>query len=41
MRIIIEGIEGEDLVLLIYILKRLNFDNKEELIKKWNEFLKS
>ena len=39
MRVIIEGISGEDLVLLMYILKRLNFENKNGLMKKWEEYL--
>lgn len=37
MRVVVEGISGEDLVLLIYILKRLNFDNKAELMDMWEQ----
>lgn len=39
MRIVIDGIKGKDLVLLMYILERLDFDNKEHLMEKWKEFL--
>ena len=40
MRIVIDGIKGKDLVLLMYILERLDFDNKEHLMEKWKEFLR-
>ena len=40
MRVVIEGIEGKELVLLMYILERLEFEGKEELMGKWAEFLK-
>ena len=39
MRVVIEEITGEDLVLLMYILKRLDFGNKEQLMKLRQEWL--
>ena len=40
MRVVIEGIRGSDLVLLMKILEKLDFDNKHTLIAKWEEWLK-
>lgn len=40
MRVVIEEISGKELALLMYILERLEFGGKEELMKSWQEFLR-
>lgn len=40
MRIVIEGINGKELVLLMNLLEKFDFGNKEELMTKWKGFLK-
>ena len=39
MRIVIEEIEGENLVLLCSFLRKINFGNKEEIMKNWERTL--
>lgn len=39
MRVVIEGITGSELYLLMKILERLNFENKDKLISEWQRFL--
>ena len=39
MRIVIEGITGKDLVLLMYILEKMDFENKEELLIKFHKWV--
>jgi hypothetical protein len=40
MRVVIEEIEGLDLILLMYLLERFNFSNKEQMMILWKQYLK-
>ena len=39
MRVVINGIEGRELVILMYFLDHLDFENKEELMQKFNKYV--
>jgi hypothetical protein len=39
MRVVIEDIKGKELVLLMKILERLEFGNKDELLIKYYDWL--
>lgn len=40
MRVIIEGIKGKELVLLMELLRKFDFENKSELLGKYDEYVK-
>jgi len=39
MRIVIEDISGKELVVLMELLRRFDFGNKEELLSKYDDFV--